>query len=126
MVRPVGRHEAAADLNRKVDFRVKKPAWQCQSVCALDSMRFSIRDAGRLWFIACETFVIGTPLVLLMSGGDGLASYVELFMPTFQLAWLGLLLTSFVYLSLDRRFSVIGFNSCLFGACWALRPVLVV
>ena len=89
-------------------------------------MRFTMRDVGRLWFMACEAFVIGTPLVLLMSGGVRLAAYVELLMPTFKLAWLALLVTSFIFLKFDRRLSVLGFISCLFGALWALLPVLVV
>ena len=89
-------------------------------------MRFTLRDAGRLWFVACATLVLGTPLVLVMSGGARLAAYVELLMPTFKLAWPALLVTSFIFLKYDRRLSVIGFISCLLGAFWALLPVLVV
>jgi len=45
---------------------------------------------------------------------------------TFKLAWASLLVTSFIFLKLDRRLSLIGFISCLFGALWALLAVLVV
>ena len=89
-------------------------------------MRFTLREAGRLWFVACTTLVIGTPLVLVLSGGVRLASYADLLMPTFKFAWPALLVTSFIFLKFDRRLSVIGFISCLLGALWALSPVLAV
>ena len=89
-------------------------------------MRFTAQDVRRVWFIACETVVLGTPLVLLLSGRGQLAACVDLLRPTFNLAWPTLLATSFIFFRFDRRLAVVGFISCLFGALWWLLPVLAV
>jgi hypothetical protein len=83
-------------------------------------MRIKALSVGRLWFVACETAVIVIPLLGLQVHEQ--ASYVDLLMPTFKIAWPALLVTSFIFLKFDRRLTLIGLITCFLAAFWGFLP----
>jgi len=64
----------------------------------------------RLWFIACETTVVGIAFMLVASNGR--ANRIDPYLPWGYFAWAALLVTSLFYLRFSRRMSRIGFVTC--------------